>query len=83
MHLPERAPYLPEKAPHSPEKHTAEANNKGPKALNILQATRYQVKCEAQIRVDQVTSLPYPRELVMLGMNPQLLVYPSNHPGEG
>ncbi|GMP24308.1 hypothetical protein CsSME_00001618 [Camellia sinensis var. sinensis] len=94
MHLPERAPYLPKKAPYSPEKRTAEANNKGPKALNILQAMRYQAKCEARIRVDQVTLLPHPgprlnvtggdsRELIMLGMNPQLLVYPSNHPGEG
>ncbi|GMP35514.1 hypothetical protein CsSME_00007916 [Camellia sinensis var. sinensis] len=94
MHLPERAPHLPEKAPYSPEKRTAEANSKRSKALNILQATRYQAKCEARIRVGQVTPLPYPghrldvtgrnsRDLVMLGMNPQLLVYPSNHPGEG
>ncbi|GMP26003.1 hypothetical protein CsSME_00002618 [Camellia sinensis var. sinensis] len=94
MHLLERAPYLPEKAPYSPEKRTAEANNKGPKALNILQETRYQAKCEAQIRVDQVTLLRHlaprlndtrgdSREPIVLGMNPQLFVYPSNHPGEG
>ncbi|GMQ00147.1 hypothetical protein CsSME_00047355 [Camellia sinensis var. sinensis] len=53
MRLPKRALYLP-------EKRTVEANNKGPKALSILRATRYQAKFEARTRVDQVTSFPLP-----------------------
>ncbi|GMQ05329.1 hypothetical protein CsSME_00050398 [Camellia sinensis var. sinensis] len=94
MHLPERAPYLSRRALSLPEKGTAETVNKGAESFLILQATRYQAKCEARIGMDQDTLLPHPghqldvtgrnsRELIMLGMNPQLPVYPSNHPGKG
>ena len=52
MHLPERALYLPEKG-------TTEANRKKEESSHILQATRYQAKCEARTGMDQDIPLPH------------------------
>ncbi|GMP24382.1 hypothetical protein CsSME_00001663 [Camellia sinensis var. sinensis] len=51
--------YLPERALYLPEKGTIEANNKRPKSSLILQAARYQAKCEAQTGMEQDISFPY------------------------